>query len=248
MWAAMPPTASNAFGVAYNSRKNEAPAISNMAGYEISLSAADPSRVEKLRSPGYNRCAGVGELRDILEGHEPYVAARPGLGQREQRRGIQQSELPLGVAKTKLSESTEHFETGRLAGELPGHIEELGDKEVDYVLSDKPRVDMGEDVFDILNCGPHHRFVVIGDGGHPLVASNCVQATARDVLGHYIRILAEEGMDIRLHVHDEIVIMCDEAEAPDVLKRALEVMSVPPPWIADLPIEADGSFHNRYTK
>lgn len=82
-----------------------------------------------------------------------------------------------------------------------------------------------------------------------VITENIVQATARDVLGHYIQILTvEEELDIRLHVHDEIVIMCDEADAPRVLERALEIMSVPPPWISDLPIEAEGSFHNRYTK
>lgn len=80
------------------------------------------------------------------------------------------------------------------------------------------------------------------------LTENLVQATARDVLAHYIRILTEEGFDIRLHVHDEIVILCDEKSAGTTLKRALEVMSVPPPWIADLPIEAEGSFTKRYTK
>ena len=141
------------------------------------------------------------------------MAAGPGLGQDEQQRGLQQSELPLGVEGAELSESAEHSETGGMAGELPRHTEEPGREAFDYVSPNKTRVDLGEDVFDILNCGPHHRFVVIGDGGQPLVASNCVQATARDVLGHYIFVLAQEGLDIRLHVHDEIVIMCDEADA-----------------------------------
>lgn len=77
---------------------------------------------------------------------------------------------------------------------------------------------------------------------------NLVQATARDILGYYIKILADEGVDIRLHVHDEIVALCDEADANRILNRMLEVMSVPPPWISDLPIAAEGDISNYYKK
>ncbi len=81
-----------------------------------------------------------------------------------------------------------------------------------------------------------------------VITENLVQATGRDILAHYIKQLAEEGYDIRLHVHDEIVIMCDENEAQATLDRALEVMSTSPPWISDLPVAAEGSIVNRYTK
>lgn len=81
-----------------------------------------------------------------------------------------------------------------------------------------------------------------------VITENLVQATGRDILAHYIKQLAEEGYDIRLHVHDEIVIMCDEDKAQATLDRALEVMSTSPPWIADLPVAAEGSIVNRYTK
>ena len=54
--------------------------------------------------------------------------------------------------------------------------------------------------------------------------------------------------DIRLHVHDEVVIMCDEAEAKDVLREVVEVMSTPPEWIADLPIAAEGEISTIYKK
>ncbi len=82
-----------------------------------------------------------------------------------------------------------------------------------------------------------------------VITENLVQATGRDILAHYIRVLAEnEGFDVRLHAHDEVVIMCDEDKAQFVLDRALAVMSTSPPWISDLPVAAEGFISNRYTK
>ena len=80
------------------------------------------------------------------------------------------------------------------------------------------------------------------------LTENLVQAASRDILAHYIRVLDDRGMDIRLHVHDEVVIMCDEAEAKDVLREVVEVMSTPPEWIADLPIAAEGEISTIYKK
>lgn len=81
-----------------------------------------------------------------------------------------------------------------------------------------------------------------------VITENLVQAASRDIIAYYIRILAERGFDIRLHVHDEIVFMCDEGEAEEKMKEAKHVMSVPPPWIPDLPIAAGGVISPYYTK
>jgi hypothetical protein len=80
------------------------------------------------------------------------------------------------------------------------------------------------------------------------LTENLVQAAARDILAHYIRLLTERGFDIRMHVHDEVIILCDEAEAPGVLDETLKIMSVPPEWIADLPIAAEGGITKFYKK
>lgn len=77
---------------------------------------------------------------------------------------------------------------------------------------------------------------------------NLVQATARDILAEYIRTLTEDGVDIRLHVHDELVALCEEDKAQETLDHMLKVMSVPPPWIADLPIAAEGTISTYYKK
>ena len=63
-------------------------------------------------------------------------------------------------------------------------------------------------------------------------------------------ILAVEdaGLPIVLHVHDEIVCEVPEAEAEEALATMEKIMSTPPTWAPDLPVEAEGGIFDRYTK
>lgn len=133
---------------------------------------------------------------------------------------------------------------------LPGHHGRSETAAEHSILEDTQGVVVGEDVvFDVLNCGPRHRFVVRSPGGGvPLIAHNCVQAASRDILAYYVRKLADRGFDVRLHVHDEVVLLCDESEAQDVLKETISIMSTPPEWIPDLPVAAEGEISNIYKK
>lgn len=49
-------------------------------------------------------------------------------------------------------------------------------------------------------------------------------------------------------VHDEIILCCPEKDAPDVMRRAVEIMSVPPSWWPQLPVRAEAGFDWRYSK
>ena len=88
-----------------------------------------------------------------------------------------------------------------------------------------------------MNCGPRHRYVVLGNTG-PIIAHNCVQATARDCLRESMLALDEAGYDIRAHVHDEVIV------TEPVDGRSVEDMSAimgrPIPWAPGLPLRADG--------
>ena len=50
------------------------------------------------------------------------------------------------------------------------------------------------------------------------------------------------------HVHDEVVVECDESESEKVLADVIRIMSIPPDWIRDIPLAAEGKILDRYQK
>lgn len=99
------------------------------------------------------------------------------------------------------------------------------------------RAGHGTPVYDVMNCGPRHRYVVLGESG-PIIAHNCVQATARDVLREAMFSLTEKGWDIRAHVHDECI--CTEPIGGKTVEQMCKAMCPDIPWAKGLPLNADG--------
>jgi DNA polymerase len=81
-----------------------------------------------------------------------------------------------------------------------------------------------------------------------LACENIVQATAHDILRCALRKLDDEGFFTVAHVHDEIIVECDEGDADTVARRVHEIMITPPPWAAGLPLAAEGKIMLRYGK
>lgn len=78
-------------------------------------------------------------------------------------------------------------------------------------------------------------------GTHPgKITENGDQAIARDLLAHGMTLAAREGIDIRLHVHDQIVGLVPEKDAEAKLKVLQQCMSEAPPWARDLPLGSAG--------
>lgn len=79
-----------------------------------------------------------------------------------------------------------------------------------------------------------------------LACENITQAVANDLLRHSLRRLDEEGLDVVLHVHDEIVLETSEPEA--AAATLLEIMTTPPTWAMGLPLDAEVATMSRYGK
>lgn len=76
---------------------------------------------------------------------------------------------------------------------------------------------------------------------HPgKLTENVDQAIARDLLAHGMKLAHREGLDIRLHVHDQITALVDEDTAEDDLKLLQECMADQPQWARGLPLAAEG--------
>lgn len=78
------------------------------------------------------------------------------------------------------------------------------------------------------------------------LTENLVQATARDCLRDKMLALDAAGFDIRMHVHDEIVVT--EPLDGKTLEQMNEIMNAPLPWAEGLPLRGDGYYCDFYQK
>lgn len=79
------------------------------------------------------------------------------------------------------------------------------------------------------------------------LVENTVQAIARDVLFHGMRLAEAAGYQVVLHVHDELI--CETPDVPEFSAEGLStLMSTNPPWALDLPLAAEGFETYRYRK
>ena len=77
---------------------------------------------------------------------------------------------------------------------------------------------------------------------------NLVQATARDVLAEMILQIEDAGWPVVLHVHDEIVCEVPKDRASQACQDIARIMSTPPEWMSELPVECELKTSERYGK
>ena len=80
------------------------------------------------------------------------------------------------------------------------------------------------------------------------LAENMTQAIARDLLADAMRFVEAEGIEIVMHVHDEIVAEVRQDRAEWALERMEEIMSTTPLWAKGLPLGAEAWRGHRYRK
>ncbi len=81
-----------------------------------------------------------------------------------------------------------------------------------------------------------------------LACENIVQATANDILREALRGLDAAGVEVVLHVHDEIVAEVDTEKSEELAAAMQAVMVTPPAWAEGLPLGASGKVLARYGK
>ena len=101
-------------------------------------------------------------------------------------------------------------------------------------------------VYDIVNCGPRRRFVVMGEEG-PVVVHNCVQHYARMVIAEQMVEIGKRW-PIVTTTHDEIVCIAPDDKAQACHDDMQRVMSTPPAWAQGIVLAAEGGFAEEYSK
>lgn len=82
----------------------------------------------------------------------------------------------------------------------------------------------------------------------PKLLENATQAIARDVLANGMLLARKEGLDIRVHVHDQIAVRAREEDAEATMKTLIACMSETPAWAKGLPLAAEGSISRYFVK
>lgn len=81
-----------------------------------------------------------------------------------------------------------------------------------------------------------------------LACENITQAVANDVLRDALRALDRQGLDVILHVHDEVGVQCHRDDAERVRQIVAVEMARSPEWAVGLPLAAEGKIMGRYGK
>lgn len=81
-----------------------------------------------------------------------------------------------------------------------------------------------------------------------LVVENLTQALARDVFMDRCMALEDAGYEILMRIHDEVVVLVDEADAESDRATIEQIMSTPPLWASDLPLGAEAIVSKHYRK
>ena len=103
------------------------------------------------------------------------------------------------------------------------------------------------EVFDLMNCGPRSRFMVLTPFG-PIIAHNCTQAFCRDLLSNRMLVLDDDGMDIDFHVHDEVIASVPEADGEAAVAYMAQVLRDLPDWAKGFPLWSNPGVMRRYGK
>lgn len=235
----------------------EAPCLRSVALNEAEVRMPDTPCLQKLWRQGHKGLrALVKFLRGLLGGHGADVQAGSDARPNRCEQGLLPGKLPLGNHEgTGKQHSQNEVRTREATLLLEREDRDWGDNpsvSVEPWVSDRALVRQARlfsEVFDLINCGPRHQFVVIADGA-PLIVHNCenaVQGAACDLLLEAGPRLEAAGYHIVMSVHDEYITEIKDDNTRN--HREMEkIMSDLPDWADGLPLVAAGFEAARYRK
>ena len=246
----------------YYTRYVEASGIRSVAIDDRSLLYTNTPILEKLRRQRNKSLPSLAAgVREFLGGHGPVLQTRPYSGETEQQRRVFQEKLPVGnTQEAGTKQARQSF--GRHA--LGSHDGIRSSRKIRYRKHDTALSSFSRsfdetvvfetrrksEVFDLVNCGPRNRFVVMDKDGNPLIVHNCeniVQAVSRDILSRGLMEAEETGYEVCLHIHDEAVTETDDD--PKYNAEGLsKILAKTRSWTVGLPLAAAGFCCSRSRK
>lgn len=225
-------------------RAIETPSAPRLVEHAGPMLGTDASSLAPLRGPRDQSVPHLGRfIHGLLGRHGADIPARVDDRTEGQQRGLRARQLPMGDA-TGASQQSSHLDPdigGRRADYGNGGPATAGGLSFDYLLQ-------SAEVYDLLDCGPRHRFVVADENGQPLIVHNCeniVQALSRDILCDILLRLEGTYHPVML-VHDEGVF--EEEIGHGSLEEVLVEMGRDVAFVPGLPLKGDGFENDFYMK
>lgn len=235
---------------AHGARAVETSGLLGLAIDARPLPLTDTPSVEELRCARYSRLYALEAVRKFLGRYGAYLPAWLDGGTQKQRRRLHAEQLRVGYSSRASEQQTNqppyrhtlgtaHDRTSSPPFGTWGDDTALPHQAQNRAAALVRATRYSEPVFDILNCGPRHRFVVCGNTG-PFIVHNCVQAVARDLLAAAIVRFEARGLPVVFHCHDEAVVEVPAGSVADA--DVLAILTESPAWAAGLPLA--GSVHS----
>jgi hypothetical protein len=235
-----------------------APSIRGVEEYDGSLPFTDAQSLAQLWWERHLRGPSLAEVSEFLGRHGAYISARLDPGASGQRERLFSTELRLGGLDSTGAEHEEQPRGGHAVGQNDSERsgEPFGAWDDHVPVSPKQQLAPGqivyagkiyEPVFDILNAGPRHRFVVAGEFGL-FIVHNCVQWLARMATAEAMARVKKAGIKIATMSHDETVCVLPLSEAQAQHEFIIEQMRKRLNWLPKCPLNAEGVLSERYVK
>lgn len=237
-------------------RHGYAPCILGMAQYESTMREPQAQSISQLwwsRYHGLPRMVGL--IPKFLGRYGEYLSRWFGYRPHRQQRGLLQNQLSMGDKEIKLQQSAQ-YNSDRdpiRRDELIGVFSTLWHSTIDSLLSLAcggsdaracPTTSTKQKVYDILNCGNRHRFVVRGDTG-AFIVHNCVQSLAFAIMKQQALWIAKY-YPIVMNTHDEWCVVVPRDQAETAAEYMARCMRTAPDYVAGLPLDTEGGWAQSY--
>lgn len=233
-------------------------ALCSMALHEAALPMPNIFSVSSVWRSGYNYLRQMERLvREFLCRYGAYIQTRSCNRPYRQQWELLPGELPLDNIQSKWTQSCRSICRHRYSGAFQcyRHIS------VDHRVQDTARManrnvsysgkseqwkaetfqitgTVSKEVFDIFDCGPRHRFVIAGAHG-PIIAHNCCQSLAFQLLMWQACRMAEHGVHLHGNIHDSFAAIVPDSEVAHTVQVMTECMSSVPDWLQGFPVACE---------
>lgn len=211
---------------------------------------------------GNNSMRVLAYVCEFLQRYVSYISEGFSAGQDRQQWELLSRELPLGYLQGECKEQRKRVRgsgfiafisaiwnkfkhaaipsaTWLVAGTLAGCTKQGGKEHSTETYIQK-------EVFDIKDCGPRHRFVVLGKTA-PFICHNCTQALAFQILMYQAELMYQEGVLLHCNIHDSFATVVPEEKAKETEEIMLRCMRTVPPWVEGLPLDAEAEVGHDFT-
>lgn len=228
----------------------QTPSVRCMEEYAGSVSATDSPSLEKLWGPWYKCMSALaGVFYQFLGRYGEYLSEGIRFRSYRQRWELHSGELSMDYQAKEYHEQTNYRTPSRCSDTEPTDW----DKSVNAILPLDTWLECGKPdqetkpikpVYDIVNCGPRHRFVVLGAGG-PFIVHNCIQALASCIIREQA-LLISKRYKWALTVHDSLVVVVREEEKEEAMDYVVQCMRYVPDWAEGVPLDCEAGYAERY--